>query len=251
MVVKADWAGGGKITANPAAKLTYDSPAVSTYSPSAGWSEPAGPVASYSNMPAAGTQAQWSAPTNSWTAPAQQSPVPQAPAPVAEPPAPPAPPVGGRQWYNALDAGAQAQTQDQWLGGDSDYTAQLGEYDRALNDFIARIVAQKEGFDTDANNAVAANTKNMQFSGDQLGEDFGARGMSYSGLFDKSLNTMNTRFKDQESNINQVRTKNKSEADNRQADYTAENNIGRGNAKRSALTRMAAQQAMLDSGAGF
>lgn len=243
----SDWGGGAGITANPAAKLTYDAPAVSTYSPPTGWSEPAGNIQPYSNMPAAGSQQTYAPAAKAWV-----DPVPAPAQPVAQAPvAPPAPPSGGRQWYNSLGGDQQAQTQESFLGGDADYTAQMGEYDRALNDFIARIVAQKQGFDTDATQALGATDKNEQFSGNALGEDFGARGMSYSGLFDKSKNEMGARFKEQRSNITNVQTKNKQEADNRQADYQNENNIGRSNAKRSALTRMAAQQAMIDQNAGF
>lgn len=234
------------ITANPAAKLTYDAPAVQTYTPSTGWDAPAS-VSSYSNMAPQGSQATYAPAARAWV-----NPQPAPPQAVAAPPAPPpAPPQGGRTWYNNLGAGQQQQTADQWLGGDSDYTAQMGEYDRALNDFISRITAQKAGFDTDASQALGATDKNEQYSTNALGEDFGARGMSYSGLFDKSKNELGQRFQEQRGNINNVRDKNKSDADNRQADYQSENNISRGNAKRSALTRMAAQQAMIDQNAGF
>jgi hypothetical protein len=150
-----------------------------------------------------------------------------------------------------MDATGRASADESWLGGDSDYTAQLGEYDRALSDFINRITAQKDNFDLDADNAILAVGKNQGIAGNQLGEDFGARGMSFSGLFDKSRNDLNNRFSEQKSNVENVRTKNKSDADNRLADYKAENSIGRSNAKRSALTRMAAQQAMIDSNAGL
>lgn len=236
------------ITANPAAQLSYSKPMVQTYSPSSGWNQPAGNyTAPYANPAPVGSQAVYAPAAKAWVNP-QPAPA-QA---VAAPPAPPpAPPQGGRQWYNSLDTGRQVQTQNDFLGGDADYNAQMGEYDRALNDFIARITQQKQGFDTDANNAIDATNRNEEYSGNALGEDFGARGMSYSGLFDKSKNDMGQRFKEQRSNIDNVRAKNKTEADNRQADYQAENNIGRSNAKRSALTRMAAQQALLDSNAGF
>lgn len=248
----ADYADRKAITANPAAKLTYDQPRISTTSGATGIATPyAGsnptPITAPSYI-AGGAPPRYQAPAPRYAAPA---PAPQSFAPPPPPPPPPTPPVGGRQWYSGLDEGTRAQTDAQYLGGDSDYNAQIGEYQRALDDFIARIVAQKENFDLDANNALTATTKNREFSGNQLGEDFGARGMSYSGLFDKSKNEMNTRFNDQEKNINTVRDRNKSEADIRQADYQAENNIGRANAKRSALTRMAAQQALLDSNAGF
>lgn len=165
----------------------------------------------------------------------------------AAPAAPRGPAVGGRAWYNSLDAGAKAAQDQQWLGGDSDYTAQLGEYDKALSDFISRITAQKEGFTKDTNRAVQANSDNQQLAGNQLGEDFGARGMMYSGLWDKSLGLQNKRFKDQEENINRVGLQNQTDADNRLGDFKSQNSIDRNNAMRAALGRMAQQQSIIDS----
>lgn len=176
-----------------------------------------------------------------------------APAPyVAQAPAAPRGPAqGGRQAYEAMDAGARAQTDADWLGGDSDYTAQLGEYQRALDDFVSRIAGQKKNFEDDRVLAQDANGKNQTMSTNQLGEDFGARGMSYSGLWDKSKNDLMTRFSEQGKNIDLVAQRNSNEADNREKDYRAENSIGQGNAKRSALARMAAQQSIIDSNASM
>jgi hypothetical protein len=167
--------------------------------------------------------------------------------PAAPPAAPQGPVQGGRQWYNSLDAGGQAAEQDKYLGGDSDYTAQMGEYDHALNDFISRITTQKGQFTLDTDHATQANDKNRDLSMDQLGQDFGARGMSYSGLADKSMNLMKDRFTDQGNNILQVGARNQIDADNRQADFQSQNGIDRGNAKRAALGRMVQQQALTDS----
>lgn len=238
-----------QVTANPAAKLTYDEPRISTTSGRTGLATPyAGGNPSPITDP---SYINGGAPGRYQPSVAQAVPTPvQNFAPPAAP-APPAPPVGGARWYSGLGTAQRAATDAQWLGGDSDYAAQIGEYDRALNDFIARITAQKANFNLDAKNADAANEKNRGFSGDALGEDFGARGMSYSGLFDQSRNELNDRFNEQGANIKTVNARNLSEADNRLADYRSENNIGRSNAKRSALTRMAAQQAMLDANAGF
>lgn len=165
--------------------------------------------------------------------------------------APTGPAQGGRAWYNSLDQAGQQAEQDKFLGGDSDYIAQLGEYDRALADFKDRIAGQIKNFNTDAASATDATNKNLMNSQNQLGEDFGARGMSYSGLYDKSKNEMGTRFQDQIANIGLVRGRNEADALGRQKDYEAENTIGRGNAKRSALTRMMANQSMIDSNSGM
>jgi len=164
---------------------------------------------------------------------------------------PAAPVQGGRQWYDQLGQQGQSDYQNQFLGGDADYNAQMGQYNQALNDFIARITNQKAGFQTDTNNAVNANTKNQGLSATQLGEDFGARGMSYSGLFDKSRNLLNDRYADQEKNIRQVGDRNMQDADNRQADFSNQNAIDQSNAKRAALGRMLQQQQLIDSGTTF
>lgn len=169
----------------------------------------------------------------------------------ATPPPPPAPPVGGRQWYGGLDQGAKAAQDQSWLGGDSDYTSQIAEYDRALQTFIDRIANQKKMFNQDADDAVASTGRNQAMSLDGLGEDFGARGLSYSGMFDTEKNRTNERFNDAKGGIEKVRGRNLSDADNREADYRSENQISRGNAERSSLSRQAQRQALLDSMAGF
>lgn len=189
----------------------------------------------------------WSG-SQQYTAARQSAPAPDA---GFAPPVQAGPARGGRQEYEAMDPGMQAATDQQWLGGDSDYTAQLGEYDRALQDFITRITGQKDNFELDRKNAEGANNRNMETSTNQLGEDFGARGMSYSGLAAKSQGDLRGRFEEQGKNINLVAQRNNDDADNRRKDYEAENTIGRGNAKRSALARMAAQQSITDSNAGM
>jgi hypothetical protein len=167
------------------------------------------------------------------------------------PPPPPAPPVGGRTWYNGLDQGAKAAQDQSWLGGDSDYTAQIAEYDKALRTFIDRIANQKKGFEQDANDATASTNRNQGLTLDQLGEDFGARGLSYSGLAVDSADKTNTRFNEAKGQIGKVLARNNQDADNRQADYQSENDISRLNAQKSSLSRQAQRQALLDSMAGF
>ena len=169
----------------------------------------------------------------------------------APPPPPPAPPVGGRQWYNNLGAAEQAQANKDWLGGDSDYNAQIAEFDRALQTFVDRIANQKKMFDEDALNATQSTTRNQGMSLDALGEDFGARGLSFSGMFDTEKNRTNERFNEAKGNIERVRSRNNQDADNREKDYRSENAISRGNAERSALSRQAQRQALIDSMAGF
>lgn len=171
-------------------------------------------------------------------------------APAADTPAaaPAGPVQGGRAWYNSLAGDAQKNYQNQFLGGDADYNAQMGEYNRALQDFVARITNQKQGFQTDTTNALTANGKNRDLSLQQLGDDFAARGMSYSGLNDKSRNLLNDRYAQQDNNIQQVGTRNLTDADNRQADFSNQNQIDKGNAQRAALGRMLQQQQLIDSG---
>ena len=242
-------AGISGITAPATATLKYDAPAIQTYSgANQQWGQVAAP-SPYSNMATPGSNQTWNAPTNSWQgAPAQASPQTFAPSP---PPPPPAPPVGGRTWYNGLDQGAKAAQDQSWLGGDSDYTAQIAEYDKALRTFIDRIANQKKGFEQDANDATASTNRNQGLTLDQLGEDFGARGLSYSGLAVDSADKTNTRFNEAKGQIGKVLARNNQEADNRQADYQTENDISRLNAQKSSLSRQAQRQALLDSMAGF
>jgi hypothetical protein len=233
------------ITANAGAKLSFDQPRISTTSGATGI---ATPYAGGNPTPiTAPSYVSGGSPARFGSAPAPAMPAQQA----AQAAAPPMPPQGGAQWYQGLDAGGRAAQDQSWLGGDSDYTSQIAEYDRSLQTFIDRIMNQKKMFNQDANDAVASTDKNQTMSLDQLGEDFGARGLSYSGMFDTTKNQTNDRFNEAKGNIEKVRGRNLTDADNREADYRTENGISRGNAERSSLSRQAQRQALLDSAAGF
>lgn len=244
-----------RITASPKAKLTYDQPKISTTSGVTGYSTPAvgtnpSPIAApYYNPPPAYTPP----PQQSYVQPApqqyyapQQNFAPAPPPPPAEPPKPQFAP-GGFQEFNTLDPAQQQMARNKWLSGDSDYTEQIGLYQKALDDFVRRITGRIDSFNTDAKDATAGNIKNQDMSANSLGEDFGARGMSYSGLFDQSRNKLLDRYKEGRTNIEKNRLTNVQGAENEKADYTAENAISRKNAQRASLLRMAQQQQLLDS----
>lgn len=240
-------------------KLRYDAPRVATQSGATKqWSQGAGTNPSPITVPS--YQAQWNpqpvyqAPAPVWQAPAETMPNNLGPGPIgggfgqpSAPPPPPGPIVGGREWFNALGASAKANEENKWLGGDSDYASQIGEYDRALQSFIDRITKRKEVFDQDAADATAMTNRNEGTAQNALGEDFAARGLSYSGLFDQSKEQNAGRFRDARTNIGKIQTTNKNQADNDLKDYRSENTIGRGNARRAALQRMAADQALKDA----
>jgi hypothetical protein len=229
----------------PAVRLNYDAPRISTTSGATGI---ATPYAGGNPTPiTAPSYVNGGSPGRYNGAPAQQ----QAAFAPPTPPPPPTPPVGGRQWYSGLDQGARAAQDQSWLGGDSDYTSQIAEYDRALQTFIDRIANQKKMFNQDAEDATASTGRNQAMSLDALGEDFGARGLSYSGLAVDSADKTNQRFNEAKSGIGKVLARNTQDASNREADYRSENAISRGNAERSSLSRQAQRQALLDSMSGF
>ncbi len=242
--------GSAGITAPANAVLKFDKPAIQTYSPATGYSPVAGTNSSYSNMAPVGSQSVYQPPQQGVTGGTWAQP-PAAPVGPPAPPAPPPPPTGGRTWFNGLDAAGQAAERQSWLGGDSDYTSQIGEYDKALQTFVDRIANQKKMFTQDADDAVASTVRNQGTSLNQLGEDFGARGLSFSGMFDTARNQTNERFNEAKGGIEKVKSRNLADASNREADYRTENQISRGNAEKSSLNRQAQRQALLDSMSGF
>ncbi len=238
------------ITAPASARLRYDSPQISTMSGATKqWTPPAGTNPSPIEVPS--FQAQYNPqPVQQAPAPAYQQPwnpgvANEAP---SAPPPPPPPVVGGREWYNALGSSQRTEEDTKWLGGDSDYASQIGEYDRALQSFIDRITKRKALFEQDATDSIETTNKNEGVALNNLGEDFGARGLSYSGLFDQGIQQGQGRFQEARTNIGKIKDRNVTDATNQQKDYQSENQIGRGNARRSALQRMAAEQALKDAG---
>ena len=235
------------IQASPVASITYDQPRVSTTSGATGIATPyAGsnptPITAPSYL-SGGAPPRYSAPA---PAPVYQQPAYFPPPPPIEPPRPQFAPGGRMEFENLFSPEQRAMTEQSFLGGDSDYNAQVGMYQKALDDFVARITGRIQGFETDATDALNMNVKNEGMSTDALGADFGARGLSYSGLFDQSRQRTKDRFAQGRTNITKNKDSNIQNARNEEADYRAENEISRQNAQRAALLRLAQQQQLLD-----
>lgn len=160
------------------------------------------------------------------------------PATFAEPIEPPKPP---RKIYN----------KDSWLAGDSDYKEQVTEYDRAINSFRNRINAKKAEFDEDYKQAEGTTQKNRDFTLNDLGEDFGSRGLAYSGLFDQAKERTNDQFRQQIANLVNLKQRQTTDADEEFADFGTETNLRKANALRQAIARMAQAQALSDSRLGY
>lgn len=163
----------------------------------------------------------------SYAAPAAYSPPTMQPAPAPAPP--PKPKI----------------SEADWLKGDGEYQSQTNEYNRAINEFTSRINKKKKNFDDDYKLGEQATTTNKAQSLAGLGEDFAARGMSYSGVFDQARTEGEDGFKRQLANILTVKNRNVQGADDDLADYKQENELSRGNAKRNALARFANSQNLL------
>lgn len=210
-------------TYNPPAAPVYRAPAYSppAYTPPTYYAPP--PAQNYYSPPPAQT---FSAPTQRAFA---------APEPAPAPPPPPPPPKRPEK-LNATD----------WLEGDSGYQDQMSEYDRAAQTFLERITKEKKQFNLDNDLAVTGNKRNRGVALDDNANDFASRGLIHSGLFDQESTQLNERFNEQDSLLARILQRQLGDADDRLADNRSEVSLGRGNAKRSALARMAAKQAIMD-----
>lgn len=167
-------------------------------------------------------------------------------------PVDPGPTPGGRRWYEALGKDAKAAEDAKYLAGDSDYTDQIAQYTKALDDYVARTSKNITGFKEDWKTADANTKRNQGMTLDALGEDFGARGLAYSqgeGLMGTEMNRTNQRFTEALANLLLGRDRNIDSANNDLTDYRGENTVGRQNARRSALQRMAQKQDLVDTSA--
>lgn len=140
---------------------------------------------------------------------------------------------------------APRMNQDDWLAGDAEFLEQGNEYNRALQLFTDRIRKKKTEFDDDYKMSKDVTGKNQQQSMTGLGEDFAARGMAYSGLFDSARTDTENVFKRQLGNLELTKNRNVAQADDDLADYQQEIDLSRGNAKRNALARFANQQSLM------
>lgn len=183
------------------------------------------------------------------TAPAYQG-LPAAPAYQAQQPAYQQGPSAGFSPGAGAPGGSFAapapprMSEADWLKGDAEFNAQQNEYNRALELFKSRINKKKTAFEDDYKESSRVTGLNKQQTMTGVGEDFAARGMAYSGLFDSARTDTENVFKRQLGNLETVRNRSKSQADDDLADYQQEIDLSRGNAKRNALARFANQQSL-------
>lgn len=130
-------------------------------------------------------------------------------------------------------------TEKEWLAGDSAYNDQLSEYDRALQEYLARIAAKESEVNQDASIALQSNARNQSMGLNNNAEDFAARGMINSGLFVNSAEQLNDRYGESRSAIETNKGRQLGSLTDERDTYRRENELGRGNARRQALQRMA------------
>lgn len=154
-------------------------------------------------------------------------------------------PGGGAPGGSFAPPAPPRMSEADWLKGDAEFNAQQNEYNRALELFKTRINKKKGAFEDDYKESSRVTGLNKQQTMTGVGEDFAARGMAYSGLFDSARTDTENVFKRQLGNLELVRNRNKSQADDDLADYQQEIDLSRGNAKRNALARFANQQSLM------
>lgn len=145
-------------------------------------------------------------------------------APVIKTPPPPKPP-----------------SEKEWLAGDSAYQDQISEYEKALQDFVARIAERESEIKQDADLAIKANQRNQTLGLNSNAEDFASRGMINSGLFADSAEKLSDRYNEARGSIETNRGRQIGAMADERETYKRENELGRNNARRQALQRMALQ----------
>jgi hypothetical protein len=218
------------ITASPTAKLTYDKPTVSTYSPNTGWSAPVG---NYQPAPAN----NWAQTT--FNGPAQSI----APGVTSISPATDAV-VNSRK--TADDFANQYKGHDDQLAQvDSAFMDQKSLYADLLKKYLADYDVQKSGVEKDAATAIQGVDLNQNRGLTSLNEDFAARGLGRSGLQAKEHGDATTAYGRQRSNITTGKDRSIGDLNFRKSKYESENGENGSNlqaARREAYARLVAKQ---------
>jgi len=195
------------ITASPSAQLTYAKPTISTYSPNTGYTAPVG------NSPYSGGVGAWKAAPANIPAPAPA--VPQSKPVISE---------------------------ADWLAGDGEYQAQVGQFDGSLKDFLDRLATQKTDFTNDYNTAVTGLGRNREKAELGLGEDFTSRGLANSGMFQAGRKDMGQAFETQENGLKTAKGRAEADFSFQESDKRKATDQAKGNAKLASLGRMSMNQ---------
>lgn len=131
---------------------------------------------------------------------------------------------------------------DQWLAGDSTYQDQMGEYNGALKDFLARLGTQKAEFTSDYNTATQGMNRNRDQGMLNQGEDFTSRGLANSGLFSHAQDETAANFQRQSDGMKQAHDRTFSDFTNQEADKRKQIGSEINNAKSASLGRMSMKQ---------
>lgn len=137
---------------------------------------------------------------------------------------------------------APVMSEGDWLAGDGEYQNQMGEFDSTLKDFLTRLTTQENDFTTDYNTAKTGLGRNKERGMLNLGEDFTSRGLANSGMFNDERETVGQNFKDQETGLDNAKSRAFADFGNQRNDKTAATDQAKGNAKRSSLGRMSMAQ---------
>lgn len=217
------------ITASPTAKLTYDKPAISTYSPNAGWSAPVG-------TPQATPANNWA--QTSWNGGGGVSPAVTSISPATDAV------VNSRK--SADDFANQYKGHDDQLAQvDSAFMDQKSLYADLLKKYLADYDVQKSGVEKDASTAIDGVNLNQSRGLTSLNEDFAARGLGRSGLQAKEHGDATTAYGRQRSNITTGMDRSIGDLNFRKSKYVSENGENGSNlqtARREAYARLVAKQ---------
>lgn len=219
------------ITAAPTAKLSYDTPQVSTYSPARGWSNPVGTF-----QPT--TQAY---PTTNWAGPANAAPTMPS-GPIGGGPA--IAPVVSRK--SAEDFAREYKGRDDALAQvDSAFMDQKSMYAQALKKYLEDFTLQNQNIDLDMGDALKGVGLNRKNGLTSLNEDMAARGLGHSGLQVKAVDDASQAYDRQESNIETGAKRQHDDLNFRKNKYVGENGENGSNmqaARREAYARLVAKQ---------
>lgn len=149
------------------------------------------------------------------------------PPPVAKTITPPAPPKPA------------PPSVDQFLAGDSTYQRQLAAYNKALADFQTDQSLSKTDYETGYQNTIRDINLSQQDALSDLKDDYAARGLLRSGLYNDSLGDLNQQYSNQRTDVNKQRTSFLDQLVQELSKYRSEQSVQQGNARAEAIRRRA------------
>ena len=130
---------------------------------------------------------------------------------------------------------------NQWLAGDTTYSATINALNKALADYRTRMLKQQGQYNTEYNMNTGNLATSRQAAVQDTENDFASRGVLRSGVYGKSQAALASDYNARQNALDVGKANFTADLTDAQIDFTAEQSLAKQQARQNAINRRAAR----------